>query len=147
MLYYFAYGSNMNPSRMTERGVEYSAKFAGKMDGWILAFNKTASGKVGIGYANIIPKKQSSVEGVIYQTDDTSIEKLDVFEGFPKHYQRKTMPVKSVEGVFDCVVYVANAEKTQDGLLPEKDYVEHLLKGKEFLSEDYFKSLQNVQVK
>jgi len=134
----------MNPLRMTERRVEFSSMFAGKLVNWMLVFNKVASGKSGIGYANIITKKSSVVEGVIYKTANDSIKKLDRFEGFPKHYEKKIMTVETPHGFIDCVVYVANEEKTLDGLCPENEYLSHLLKGKEFLSKNYFDKLSKL---
>ena len=43
--YYFAYGSNMNPSRMAVRGMQYRDSMAARLEGWALAFNTHKSGR------------------------------------------------------------------------------------------------------
>ena len=45
MLWYFAYGSNMNPvrlvdDRLTPKGVALGRRVGGRLDGWRLAFDK-----------------------------------------------------------------------------------------------------------
>ena len=39
----------------------------------------------------------------------------------------------------------ANPSKVNDCLKPEKEYLGHLFEGKEFLSENYFSNLKNVE--
>jgi len=145
-VYYFAYGSNMNQDRMIERGVEFFEKQTGILKGWKLVFNKISSKKKGAAYTNITPEKSHSVEGIIYKTNEPSIKKLDGPEGYPEHYDKKDMSVELHDGKFlNCVVYIANPTKVRDGLKPEKCYLAHLLKGKEFLSENYFTFLKKIQ--
>ena len=47
MVWYFAYGSNMNPARLAdqrlkERAVQMGPRIGGRLDGWRLVFNKIA---------------------------------------------------------------------------------------------------------
>ncbi len=62
-IYYFAYGSNMNPARMASRGMRYRRSVAGFLEGWTLAFNKRANGREGRAYANIVEDAGGGVEG------------------------------------------------------------------------------------
>jgi hypothetical protein len=56
------------------------------------------------------------------------------------------MPVENTDKeLINCVVYVANSSKIDNSLKPEKEYLEHLLKGKYFLSESYFSDLKSVE--
>jgi len=131
---------------MKERGVEFTKMFKGSMSDWQLVFNKINDRKEGAGFANIVPKESSIVEGIIYEVNEDSIQKLDVREGFPNHYQRLEMPVWDGMGVFfKCATYIANPNKIKEDLKPEKWYLNHLLEGKEFLSENYFSDLKNIE--
>ena len=144
-LYYFAYGSNMNESRILSRDVEFSKMFSGKLKDWKLVFDKKAYGKKGVAYANIVPESGLIVEGIIYEITEKSVSKLDVAEGFPKHYQKSDMLVESDNGdVIKCLVYVANPVQVMNGLKPEKSYISHLLEGKKFLTESYFSWLRQT---
>ena len=54
MIWYFAYGSNMNPARLAdqrlkERAVQMGPRIGGRLDGWRLAFNKIARSPEGAG--------------------------------------------------------------------------------------------------
>ena len=145
-VYYFAFGSNMNRERMKERKVEFTEMQKGSIKNWKLVFNKIKDKNKGIGYANIVPKTGSIVEGIIYKVSEDSMQKLDKFEGVPDHYQRKNMFVENdYKESINCIVYIANPSKVNDCLKPEKEYLGHLFEGKEFLSENYFSNLKNVE--
>jgi len=45
----------------------------------------------------------------------------------------------------DATVYVANDEYVAEGLMPTRDYLSHLLKGSDLLSEEYRKWLASHQ--
>lgn len=52
MVWYFAYGSNMNPARLgdrrlKERAVQMGPRIGGRLDGWHLVFNKVARSPAG----------------------------------------------------------------------------------------------------
>ena len=146
-VYYFAFGSNMNKERMMYRNAEFSEMMKGILKDWKLVFNKINSKKNGAGFANIEPEKDSAVEGIIYKVNEETLQKLDGFEGVPTgHYFRKTMMVENDKGEFvNCVAYLANSSKISNSLKPEKLYLDHLLEGKEFLSENYFYDLKNTE--
>ena len=59
MLWYFAYGSNMNPARLVDdrlmpKGVALGRRVGGRLDGWRLAFDKVARSPKGSGVGNIV---------------------------------------------------------------------------------------------
>ena len=80
---YFAYGSNMDKKRMRDRGLNFTSREFGRLDGYKLMFNKKSL--VGAA-ANIVPSINDYIEGVLYDFPDNEIENLDNAEGFPKHY-------------------------------------------------------------
>jgi len=144
--YYFAYGSNMDEYKLKiKRRVKFYEKFSGKIDGWKIVFDKTVSGKPGVAYSNILSKENSCVEGIVYKIKSEDVlNKLDRDEGWPEHYEKKYMSVKTADGFLECLVYIANPNKTQQGLCPERKYVDEILAGKEFLSDSYYSELKNT---
>ena len=144
--YYFAYGSNMDEHKLKiKRRINFYEKFSGKIDGWEILFDKAASGKPGVAYSNISPKENSCVEGIVYKIKSEAIlNKLDKREGWPQHYEKKYMSVKTTNGFLECLVYVANPNTIQQGLHPERKYLDEILAGKEFLSDSYYSELKNT---
>ena len=144
--YYFAFGSNMDEQQMKNRKAEFAERQNGVMANWKLVFNKINRKKEGSGYANIVPEYGSIVEGIIYKVSEDAIRILDDWEGVPIAYHKKTMLVEnSNKKSVDCIIYIANHSKTDNSLKPERKYLDHLLEGKEFLSENYFSDLKNTE--
>lgn len=142
---YFAYGSNMNSARMAERGLNIVRAISGQLAGYRLCFNKLARHNPAESRANIQYAPLQRVEGVLYQLEShREIAKLDPFEGAPRYYGRERYTIETSEGVIPAWVYVANPAVIGEGVLPPKWYVEHLLAGKEYLSDDYFSALKRV---
>jgi gamma-glutamylcyclotransferase len=140
---YFAYGSNMDFNQLQKR--EISFEFLGKatLHNFKLQFNKIASKKEGVGYANISSQIGKSVEGLLFKTEN--IEILDKFEGYPNHYEKQKLYVLFNGENTEVVVYVARTEKTKEGLMPEKEYLNRLLTAKEYLSEQYYEQLKSTE--
>jgi gamma-glutamylcyclotransferase (GGCT)/AIG2-like uncharacterized protein YtfP len=135
---YFAYGSNMDPERMRERGVKFSIREHAILEGWRLEFNKMASRNPYEGYANIMRDKRCVVEGIIYEIPSSDIAKLDCCEGYPFHYDKIKVRVKLDSGQeVEAVTYIAQPDKIRSGLKPSKEYLNHLLKGCNILPEEY----------
>ncbi|WP_202410224.1 gamma-glutamylcyclotransferase family protein [Pseudomaricurvus sp. HS19] len=145
-LYYFAYGSNMNQARMVARGLEYRRALAGRLPGLALAFNKQASDAPHRAYANVVYAPGRVVEGVLYELASLQeIRKMDPFEGAPRRYSREIYHIHTDEGEIPAWVYVANPAMLRTGLMPETWYLQHLLAGSEFLTEEYRRFLAAVE--
>ena len=140
---YFAYGSNMDFRRLEDREVSFELIGLGILEDYTLKFNKIASKRSGVGYANIIKLKGSRVEGLLFSI--ANIEKLDRFEGFPTHYKKEILKIQHSNSFVDATVYVAAADLVSDDLKPERVYLNRLLAAKEFLSENYFDFLQSTK--
>lgn len=54
------------------------------------------------------------------------------------------MTVATVKGEVAATVYIANPLMLKEGLRPSQEYIDHLLAGKRYLSESYYKKLQGV---
>ena len=140
--WYFAYGSNMNPDRMRSRGLSFSESLSGQLAGYELCFNKRAHDRPDTAYANIRHRQGAVVEGVIYRLEGgDEIFKMDPFEGTPVLYSRERMPILTAQGVLPGWVYIANPAWRSEGLRPTRAYLEHLLAGREYLSQDYWQAL------
>lgn len=143
---YFAYGSNMNPGRMKERGVRYFLRERLVLEGFSLRFNKISSRVPGAGAANIVPDDSGIVEGVLYRITAAGLSALDRFEGYPDEYDRIRLKIRlggEIEG--DVITYIARPGRTKDGLNPSRDYLNHLLAAGDLLSVPYYESLKIIQ--
>jgi len=144
---YFAYGSNMNEQRMREREIAFSNRCAAHLSGYHLKFNKVAQSNDRKGYANIVVNDSGLVEGALYDVDMTTLPKLDKCEGYPNHYLK--VPIKLAlppnNKEVCAITYIAHPNKIRDGLKPSRDYLEHLLAGKDILSKPYFEWLKRTE--
>lgn len=139
---YFAYGSNMDFNRLNEREISFEFIGLGILEDYELKFNKIASKKSGVGYANIVSQKGSKVEGLLFSIDN--IEQLDQFEGFPSHYKKENLKIHYLGNLIDAVIYVASINRVSNNLKPERAYLNRLLAAKVFLSKDYLSFLENT---
>jgi gamma-glutamylcyclotransferase len=147
MNWYFAYGSNMNAQRLFEErlkpeGVPRGERIAGRLDGWRLAFNKRARTPSGAGAGNIVPAPGESVHGTLNLLPPRGFEILDRYEGVAGgHYERRVLPVVRADtgATIEAVTYVARLVGAE--LRPTRDYLGHLLAGRDLLPADYFERL------
>ena len=96
---YFAYGSNMNPHRVRERGMQFSTALAANYRGVRLVFDKASAKHPGIGHANVVHDPTGVVEGVLYLLDSADeITKMDPFEITPRNYSREIVYVSTTQG-------------------------------------------------
>jgi gamma-glutamylcyclotransferase len=144
---YFAYGSNMDADRMKqERGINFSKREHAILEGWKLVFNKIAYRNPNEGYANIEREKGSIVEGILYEIQESDLKLLDKYEHCPCHYNRLNVKVKlDSRDEVEAITYVANLNKVKRCLKPSKQYLSHLLKGCDLLSEEYCERLRKWQ--
>ncbi len=144
---YFAYGSNMNPSRMRERGVKFLSYKRAVLKDFVLTFDKVCrTFPPSFGCATVRPFKGSVVEGILYEVDFvTAVRRLDLFEGFPDHYGRVFLKVLTSEGkTLSAFLYVARPERIREELKPHPEYLTHLLEACRLglLSEGYCRFLK-----
>jgi hypothetical protein len=140
---YFAYGSNMDFKRLKDRGISFEFMGLGILKNYELQFNKIAKNKTGIGYANVVYKQGSKVEGLLYSIHN--IQTLDRYEGFPEHYLKENLSICFLNKRIDATVYLAAPDKIGPNLMPEKAYLNRLLEAKEYLSKEYFDFLESTK--
>ena len=147
MSWYFAYGSNMSAVRLFDErlvpaGVAAGERIAGRLDGWRLAFNKSAREPAGSGAGNIVAAEGASVFGTLNRLPAAGFTVLDRYEGVATgHYQRRTVAVIRLDtgGVLEAITYVALL--TGQDLKPTRAYLGHLLAGRDLLPADYVRQL------
>src|SRR5659263_18858 len=112
---YFAYGSNMDKDRMTERKINFTSRQFAKLAGYRLVFNKKA--KDGdYTYANLIASDNDFVEGILYEFPDNEISILDKVEGFPSHYDKVQVAITDKnDNSIIATTYIAQADKIVNG--------------------------------
>jgi gamma-glutamylcyclotransferase len=151
MKWYFAYGSNMNVSRLVDgrlaaKGVTMAQRIGGHLSGWRLTFNKVARTPPGAGAGNIIVAQGSVVYGTLNLLPEAGFEVLDIWEGVADgHYERRTVEVTRADcdETVEAITYVAL--KVGEGLKPTRDYLAHLLAGRDLLPADYWAWLNAVR--
>jgi gamma-glutamylcyclotransferase (GGCT)/AIG2-like uncharacterized protein YtfP len=135
---YFAYGSNMNPDRVRERGLAVVSAEAAVLRGFRLTFDKHAAAHAGSGHASVARSPDDLVEGVLYLLrGPEEIAKMDRFEHAPVNYSREVAYVETASGVLATWTYFANPAVLRPGLRPPRSYLAHLLAGRPFLSAGY----------
>ena len=127
LINWFAYDEMMNPEVIKQSGLEYQAAFSVSLSAHKLVFNKIPldnGGKEKLGLPNIAPTKDNlgMMEGVLYEMLEENVPKLDALYGHPDEYQRRKMRFTKHDFTFvDGIVYIAQKDRTQSGLLPSKD--------------------------
>ena len=146
IVFYFAYGPNMNPEKMSLCQIPFSDRQCGKLNGYEFVMNqKRINGTAG---ANIRTKENSVVYGFLYTCTLDSIERLDRYEG--NTYSRQLVEIITVESPDKVSVtahtYIGLGDSTDDNLVDiSKEYLDHLLSGSERLPKDYLDFLRTHQ--
>ena len=145
---YFAYGSNCSTAVMKRKRIEFTSRERAVLIGHRLLFNKRAlrdNLPEEIGFANIEVCAGESVEGILYDILDDHLPRLDESERFPDHYGRISVTVDTPQGEVSCFAYMAQPDKVASGLKPSRNYLNHILSAKDFLSIQYYRALDRSQ--
>ena len=130
---YFAYGSNMNPRRVRQRGLRVRAIERAAIPGLALCFDKSARDHAGRSHANLVAARDARTEGVLYTLcGEEDILRMDGFERAPINYSREAVVVETPRGPRRAWTYFANPAVRRGGLRPDLAYLEHLRSGRPF---------------
>jgi cation transport regulator ChaC len=147
---YFAYGSNMLASRLSEeRNVQGLEKIGvATLKGYSLNYSKR--GNDGTGKCNIQRADGGVVYGVIFKVPNSEMKKIDRAEGasVSPHYSRKSITI-SIEGRrIEAVTYMAQPQfVVQSGYLkPSQEYTDKVNSGarESDLPIDYLEHLEQA---
>lgn len=132
---YFAYGSNLNPARLDDRGIVPRFLSRAGAPGYLTGFPR--SSRDGGGVAGLLPAPGETAYGALYLLTDDEWESLDFYEEVPRSYHRAPLNVTVQAGPSQrvliprlCVItYMAQPGIPAD---PRADYVEHILVGAKY---------------
>ena len=145
---YFAYGSNMNPAIMRRKRLDSTSRRRATLRGYGLRFNKKSGREklpVTIGFANVSESRGEVVEGVLYELPDELLPRLDEGERCPEHYARIEVRVETEAGPCDAMTYTAQPAQIAEGLIPSRNYINHILAASDLLSPEYSSSLEKLE--
>ena len=152
LVWYFAYGSNMNTDQLISRIGLFVERRLFRVENYDLMFNKLqdqtpfSTNVFRSGCANIVPNANSTVFGVAFRITPQQLQQLDSYEGV-EHNQYTRVAMELV----DCTneepttaeVYVAHPSTVQEGLLPHERYLSKMLfGGRSLLPAEYLRKLQ-----
>lgn len=135
MIYYFAYGSNMDREQMIERCPDSNSLGRVKLNKYHLDF-RIYSPKRKCGCADIIMSNDNdNVWGVLYELSEDDLLKLDKYEGVNiGKYKRIQVSVIDDSGNNIIAKTYTVVEKSSETIKPSKDYMSQLISGaKQFL--------------
>ena len=144
----FAYGSNMNLNRLTQR-VPSAMKISNVfLPGYKLVCNKVSK-KDGSAKANIIKTDNLTefVWGVLFTIDKTEKTLLDKAEGLGKGYNEDTFIFfDETNNSYVAHVYIADSKAIDNSLLPYDWYKEFIVSGAILnnLPAEYISKLQSI---
>lgn len=92
---YFAYGSNINLNQMAVRCPAAQVVGPAVLDGYELLFR---GNRRGTGVATIEPLHGSQVHGLLWNLTPACEQSLDIYEGYPRLYEKGDIIVRTMDG-------------------------------------------------
>jgi len=131
LVWYFAYGSNMQPATFSgRRGIVAARALPARLVGWQLVFDKPPILPMGQGMANVVAVPGAEVLGVTYAITADDLAHVDLTEGvLIENYRRVAVEVAPLGGGAAFEAWTLTSERRADGLLPSERYMELLVDG------------------
>lgn len=121
---YIAYGSNLNLNQMEHRCPTAKLSGIGTLENCKLDFRCMSSQA----HATIHPKKGSFVSVAFWEIDQTAEESLDIYEGYPRFYYKRTLPITLTDGTEkEAMIYIMNNRAIPG--IPSRRYVQTIYQG------------------
>jgi gamma-glutamylcyclotransferase (GGCT)/AIG2-like uncharacterized protein YtfP len=115
---YFAYGMNTNKEEMAYRCPGARAMGKAILPGYRFEFKS---------FATIVPSPKEQVEGVLWTITDTDESALDVLEGYPEFYDKKTVSVEHNNQSYIAMTYIMGPR--EQGYAPSDGYYSMVSEG------------------
>jgi gamma-glutamylcyclotransferase len=115
---YFAYGMNTNKEEMAYRCPNARAMGRAILPGYRLEFKS---------FATIVPNPKESVEGVLWTITDSDESALDMLEGYPEFYDKKTVSVEHDNQSYIAMTYIMGPR--EQGYAPSDGYYSMVSEG------------------
>ena len=113
-------------------GIELQPGWPGRLDGWLLSFNKGGEGEDGAQVtANLMEREGCCTLGVVYRLPHECLARLDEFEAVPEHYRREMLWVEPLgrRARQAALVYISQPAWIVEETAPAKSYLDRLLRG------------------
>jgi hypothetical protein len=132
-VWYFAYGSNMQPATFRgRRGIEPVETVPARLDGWRLVVDKPPLVPVGHSMANVIAEPGTAVYGVAYAITAEDLAHVDLTEGVAiGNYTRIAVEVVPLARAGVLSAYTLTSERRDPALRPSDRYMGLLVEGAE----------------
>ena len=114
---YFAYGMNTDPNQMDH----FKAEPLGRAKLLSHTFHFSV-------HADVRPKYDSAVDGVLWEIDDNTLADLDCREGYPSYYTRHLQPVEFNGEIVEAWCYTM-CRDWRTPSPPSKGYLSMLFNG------------------
>jgi gamma-glutamylcyclotransferase (GGCT)/AIG2-like uncharacterized protein YtfP len=147
---YFAYGSNMDETRMRKRCPSAQFMFTARLPGFRIAFTRFSLNNR-CGAADIIPEPHGAVWGVVYQIKNADRASLDKAEGVAVRAYKAISVEVCPEGddakCFKALTYVV-VKKEDPRPKPSAEYKAMLVNGAKAwnLPPDYITGLEKIEI-
>ena len=115
---YFAYGMNTNREEMAYRCPSAVALGKAVLPGYRFEFKS---------FATIVPDSKEQVEGVLWTITDTDESALDMLEGYPEFYDKKTVSVEHNNQSYIAMTYIMGPR--EQGYAPSDGYYSMVSEG------------------
>ena len=115
---YFAYGMNTNKEEMAYRCPDAVPLGRAILPGYRLEFKS---------FATIVPSPGETVEGVLWTITEPDESALDILEGYPEFYDKKTVSVEHNDQSYIAMTYIMGPR--EKGHAPSSGYYSMVSEG------------------
>ena len=142
----FVYGSLINPIESRAFGLDMEQMMPSKLLGFKRSFSQEPTWRKGDGehraLLNVKESKAHWLNGILVRDiDDALIEILDKRErGYTRHLFDSSMLNPDIESQTQTYLYVGKAEKQNDTISPNNEYLEICLEGARFWGDDFYQN-------
>ncbi|MFH0769376.1 MAG: gamma-glutamylcyclotransferase family protein [Chloroflexota bacterium] len=127
IMYYFAYGSNLNRKQMLERCPESKPRFTATLSNYQLVFVGWSRQWRG-GVASIKTFRGGKVLGAVYEVSDRDLRRLDSYEGYPRDANRLKVTVFDEDGEpIQAITYIKTGQLEET--MPSPEYLSVIQQG------------------
>jgi len=133
VVWYFAYGSNMQPATFAgRRGIAATRAVPARLVGWQLVFDKPPILPMGQGMGNAVAATGAVLFGVAYAITPEDLAHVDLTEGvLIENYRRVAVEIEPLDGGAPFEAWTLTSDRRDATLLPSQRYMALLIDGAE----------------
>jgi cation transport regulator ChaC len=135
MVWYFAYGSNMQDDTLCRRrGIAYRRALPARATGWRVVFDKPLLLPVPYAVANLVPDAEASALGVAFEISEDDLAHVELTEGVRiGHYHRVEVGLIALDpsAGASLAAYSLSSDRRDPALRPSTRYMALVIAGAE----------------